>query len=89
MEIGRGRNRRQVTAKYSSKKGTTEFTVYRGDKLVGDGLQLMCMVTIDGDLDILLPDGLTPKGKGGSDKSDKSSKKSSKGSSKSNKSSKE
>ena len=88
MELGKGKNRQQVTAHYNAKKNQTEFTI-RGQKgrLVGDGLLLLCMQTDGGDLTIVVPDGLVPKG-GGSDKSGKSSEKgstksSSKGSSKS------
>ena len=63
MELGRGRTKQQVTAHYSSKKGTTEINVHGGGgKLVGDGLRLLCMISNDGELEIVFdPAGLTPK----------------------------
>ena len=63
MELGKGATKQQVTAHYSSKKGTTEINVHGGDgKLVGDGLTLLCMISSDGELDIVFdPTGLTPK----------------------------
>ena len=63
MELGKGKTRQQVTAHYSSKKDETGFNVHGGDgKLVGPGVRVLCMVTIDGTLDIEFdPDGLSPK----------------------------
>ena len=63
MELGKGNTKQQVTAHYSSKKETTEINVHGGDgKLVGDGLTLLCMISSDGELDIVFdPTGLTPK----------------------------
>jgi chitodextrinase len=63
MELGKGNTKQQVTAHYSSKKGTTEINVHGGDgKLIGDGLRLLCMTSNEGELEITFdPAGLTLK----------------------------
>ena len=84
MELGKGNTKSQVTAHYSSKKGTTEINVHGGGgKLVGDGLTLLCMISNDGDLEIEFdPAGLTLKNSVKSSVKDESTKDSKKASEK-------